>query len=77
MHMLLKITWLATDDPVVIGELKPGGYTFLKLSRRTSNHGGIGVLFKSQLGFRLHPLKIQTTTFEYSSILDPTIVFTT
>ena len=29
------------------------------------------MLFKSQLGFRLHPLNIQTITFEHSSILDP------
>ena len=29
------------------------------------------MLFKSQLGFRLHRLNIQTITFEHSSILDP------
>lgn len=64
-------TWLAVDDPVVIGELRPDGYTYLSFPRGTDNHGGIGVLFKSPLGFRLHPLNIQSTTFEYASILDP------
>ena len=31
-------TWLATDDPVFIGELKPDGYDYLNFPRGTSNH---------------------------------------
>ncbi|XP_072047067.1 uncharacterized protein [Amphiura filiformis] len=69
--IFLVETWLATDDPVVIGELKPNGYTFLNIPRGTSNHGGIGVLSKAQLAFRLHPLNAKTVTFEHASILDP------
>ncbi|XP_072043250.1 uncharacterized protein [Amphiura filiformis] len=69
--IFLVETWLATNDPVVIGELKLNGYTFLNIPRGTSNHGGIGVLSKAQLAFRLHPLNAKTVTFEHASILDP------
>ncbi|XP_072041380.1 uncharacterized protein [Amphiura filiformis] len=69
--IFLVETWLATNDPVVIGELKPNGYTFLNIPRGTSNHGGIGFLSKAQLAFRLHPLNAKTVTFEHASILDP------
>ena len=69
--VFLTETWLAPTDPVVIGELKPNGYTFFSVPRGSSNHGGIGILCKSQLNFRLHPLNISTVTFEHASILDP------
>ncbi|XP_072025396.1 uncharacterized protein [Amphiura filiformis] len=74
--IFLVETWLATNDPVVIGEWvylleHPNGFTFLNIPRGTSNHGGIGVLCKAQLAFRLHPLHAKTVTFEHASILDP------
>jgi hypothetical protein len=69
--IFLVETWLATDDPVVIGEVKPNGYTFLNVPRGTSNHGGIGILSKTQLGFRSHSLGTKTVNFEHASILDP------
>ena len=56
--VFLTETWLATDDPVVIGELKPDGYDYLNFPLGTSNHGGTGVLFKSQLGFILWIFKL-------------------
>ena len=37
--VFLTETWLATDDPVVIDELKPDGYDYLNFPRGTSNHG--------------------------------------
>ena len=41
------------------------------MPRGSSNHGGIGILCKSQLNFCLNPLNISTVTFEHASILDP------
>jgi hypothetical protein len=69
--VFLTETWMATDDPVVIGELKPDGYSFLSFPRGTTNHGGIGVLFKKQLSYRVHHLSFKSVSFEYASILDP------
>ena len=69
--IFLVETWMSSSDPVVIGELKPNGYSFLHFPRGIDDHGGIGVLSKSQLGFRLHPLGITTITFEHASVLDP------
>ncbi len=64
-------TWMAADDPVIIGELKPNGYSFLNIARGTDKHGGIAIISKTQLGLRLHNLNTETMTFEHASILDP------
>ncbi len=69
--MFLVETWMAADDPVIIGELKPNGYSFLNIARGTDKHGGIAIISKTQLGLRLHNLNTETVTFEHASILDP------
>ena len=48
--LCLTETWLRKDDPVVIGEISPPGYSFINVPRNSNNHrGGVGILYKSQL----------------------------
>ena len=51
--MIITETWLRTDDPVVINESTPPGYTFLNAPRPNSAHGGIAVISRAPLGLRL------------------------
>ncbi len=70
--MFLVETWLAPQDPVVIGELKPNGYDFISVPRGAINYGGgLGILSKTQLGFRIHNTGIQTVNFEHTCVFDP------
>ena len=49
--LCLTETWMKDEDPVVIGEMSPPGYTFINVPRTSGDdhHGGIGILHKSQL----------------------------
>ena len=73
MSAFAKVTWKNMACPSW-----SGGYTwittrwiFFPQLRGTSNHRGIGLLSKSQLGFRLQSLSLFTVTFEHACILDP------
>ena len=66
--LFITETWLALDDPVVIGELTPTGYSFISHPRGTSNHGGIGIIFKSSVKLFVKPFKFTAHTFEYICI---------
>ncbi|XP_072021288.1 uncharacterized protein [Amphiura filiformis] len=65
-------TWLAVEDPVVIGNCTPPGYEFISIPRGTSNHGGIGVLFKKPLNLVVSPTGFEAITFEHQHISGPT-----
>lgn len=66
--MFLNETWLADNDSVVIGELTPPGYDFINVPRGSSNHGGLGILFKKSLKLSVLPTGFQTATFEHVCI---------
>ena len=66
--LFITETWLAHDDSVVIGELTPFGYSFLNHPRCTSNHGGIGILFKASLKLCVKLMDFNADTFEYVCI---------
>ena len=71
--LCLTETWLRPEDPVVIGELSPPGYTFINVPRENAedHHGGVGVLFKSQLHLGLLKTDIQFPkydTFQYTVV---------
>jgi hypothetical protein len=53
--LCLTETWMHKTDPVVIGEFTPPGYAFINVPRDSGDdhHGGIGILYKSQLGLGL------------------------
>ncbi|XP_072041020.1 uncharacterized protein [Amphiura filiformis] len=64
-------TWLNVNDSVVIGECTPPGYNFYNFPRGTSNHGGIAVIYKASLNFKITKLNYDFVTFEYASVNDP------
>ena len=69
--MFLTETWLSVDsDQVAIGELTLSGYNFINVPRRTDNHGGIGVLYRSELKLQILPTDFVAETFEYTIIYD-------
>ena len=48
--LFLTETWPNQNDHVIIGEFALPGYSFLNIPRLTTNlHGGIGVIFKTNL----------------------------
>jgi exonuclease III len=67
--LCLTETWMHQDDPVVINEMSPPGYAFINVPRDSDDHhGGIGVLYKSQLNL-CHITNLDfpvVQTFEYA-----------
>ena len=53
-------TWLAERDPVVIGEITSEGYSFFNFCRKVDEHGGIGIIYKSNLIIQNTPIDIET-----------------
>ncbi|XP_072048824.1 uncharacterized protein [Amphiura filiformis] len=47
------------------------GYNFYNFPRGTSNHGGIAVIYKASLNFKITKLNYDFVTFEYASVNDP------
>ncbi|XP_072021334.1 uncharacterized protein [Amphiura filiformis] len=78
--LCLTETWLRPDDPVVIEELSPPGYSFINVPRNSEvdHHGGIGILFKSQLHLGLSAnVQLPTfETFEYTVVSNTSRTFT-
>ena len=71
--MFINETWLAENDPVVIGECTPPGYDFINHPRGNNDeHGGIGVLFKKSLNLTVFPTGFETSTFEHIRVADKT-----
>ena len=67
----LTETWLYPDDYVIIGECSAAGYSFINFPRSGIDfHGGIGVIYKTQLNLMTIPSPIVSTTFEYSLVTD-------
>ena len=67
--LCLTETWLRPQDPVVIGELCPPSYTFINAPRDSDDHhGGIGILFKSQIHLGLVS-EVQLPRFKLLSML--------
>ena len=66
-------TWLAERDPVVIGEITPEGYSFFNFCRKVDEHGGIGIVYKSNLNIQSAPIDIETLSFEYASVTIKTL----
>ena len=62
-------TWLASDDPVVIGEMLPPGYSFINFPRKSDEHGGIGIIHKTHISMTIVPTTSETTNFEYAIIV--------
>ncbi|XP_072021265.1 uncharacterized protein [Amphiura filiformis] len=62
-------TWLAENDRVVIGELLPQGYSFMNFPRKLDPHGGIGIIYKSNLNIQKAPTDIETPSFEHASVI--------
>ena len=58
---------------VVIGECTPAGYSMLNFPRIGDKHGGIAIIYKSNLKLSISPIShdINThTTFEYACVTD-------
>ncbi|XP_072041253.1 uncharacterized protein [Amphiura filiformis] len=69
--MVITESWLRDDDQVVIGELKPSGYTFANFPRKTDgNHGGICVIHKSSIKLENKPTGLDTHNFEHARLVD-------
>jgi hypothetical protein len=68
--MFLTETWLGKEEEVVAGELTPPGYSFINIPRGSSNHGGLGVIFRTVLKLKLVPSDFRCTTFEHALISD-------
>ena len=69
--MIITETWLSQRDEVVIGEVTPPGYKFLSLSRSSSSFGGgLGVIFKEELGLRSYTTGYNFRTFEHACFTD-------
>ncbi len=66
---IITETWLAEDDPVVIGELLPPGYSFMSFPRKSDEHGGLGIIHKTQIGLQIFPTNVNTVYFEHASVL--------
>lgn len=69
--LCLTETWLKSEDSGIIGDLSPPGYSFINVPREHAEHGGIGVLFKSQIHLGLLKTNVQFPkykTFEYASV---------
>lgn len=68
--MFITETWLRAEDPVVIAECSPPGYTFMNVPRPTDPHGGIAVIFKSPLQLHLKVCESVTfSTFELAHVV--------
>ena len=68
--LVITETWLSEDDPAVIQELKPPGYSFTNISRDNDRHGGIGILYKSHMNLRLMKADSPSVTFESVHVVD-------
>ena len=67
----LTETWLYPDDHAVIGECTPAGYSFINFPHGGSDfHGGIGVIYKTQLNFMIIESPVISTTFEHGLVTD-------
>ena len=67
----LTKTWLYPDDYVIIGECSPAGYSFINIPRSGIDfHGGIGVIYKTQLNLMTITSPIISTTFEHGLMTD-------
>ena len=69
--MFLTETWLGVDDLVVMNEITLPGYTFINVPRPEDKHGGIGILYKSQLNLKLiSDVAFEASAFEYAIMSD-------
>jgi hypothetical protein len=68
--LVITETWLAEEDPVIIGECTPSGYSFLNFSRPGDRHGGIAIISKSCIKVTLSPVGMDTISFEHASVTD-------
>ncbi|XP_072020238.1 uncharacterized protein [Amphiura filiformis] len=66
---IITESWLAENDPVVIGELLPPGYSFMNFNRKGDEHGGIAIIHKSQISLQNYPSTTKTTYFEHASVV--------
>ena len=70
--MIITETWLASEDPVVIKECTPPGYTFLSIPRGNDDcHGGIVAIFKSSLKLSNVNIDFKPTNFEFACFTNP------
>ncbi|XP_033111460.1 uncharacterized protein LOC117112481, partial [Anneissia japonica] len=60
-------TWLHCDEKVIETAVTPNGYSFIHTARKGKQGGGVGVLFKSNLGFEL--FEKQTQSYESCEVL--------
>ena len=58
---------------VVICEITPDGYYFFNFCRKVDEHGGIGIVYKSNLNIQSAPIDIETLSFEYASVTIKTL----
>jgi exonuclease III len=66
---IITETWLAENDSVVIGEMLPQGYSCLNFPRKGDEHGGIGIIYKSNLNIKSTPTGIDTPSFEHACVV--------
>ena len=71
--MIITESWLGDDDPVIIGECTPLGYSFLNFNRSGDKHGGIAIISKSSLNLSVSPIKTVKTTFEHACVTFKTL----
>eukprot|EP00057_Strongylocentrotus_purpuratus_P002063 XP_003723768.1 PREDICTED: RNA-directed DNA polymerase from mobile element jockey-like [Strongylocentrotus purpuratus] len=70
--MFLTETWLRAEDPVVINECTPAGFTFLNVARgRNDAHGGIAVIYKTTLKLSTVNILSPRDTYELAAVTDP------
>ena len=68
-------TWLGEEEPVIIGECTPLGYSFFNFPRPGDKHGGIAFICKSSLKLTISPTPLDTVTFEHASMTDNSKTF--
>ncbi|XP_072030516.1 uncharacterized protein [Amphiura filiformis] len=67
---MITETWLGEEDPVIINEFTPSGYTCLSHPRPGDRHGGIAIISKTSLKLSLSPVGVDTINFEHVSVTD-------
>ena len=51
--LVITESWLGEEDPVIIGECTPSGYSLLNFARIGDKHGGIAIIYKSVLNLSI------------------------
>ena len=71
--LVITESWLAEEDPVVIGECTPSGYSLLNFPRIIDKHGGIAIICKSNLNLSISQISADAdkyTNFEHACVTD-------